>query len=190
MNPLFSYKLSGRSVLHWLILTNVVYAGLLLGTIPDVMRFSDGKALLDMRPLGYSPVEVRELLTDLGNEGRNRYLYTQIPLDMVYPGLFAISYCLLMVFLLRQFSSVHLGLWSLCYLPILAGLSDYAENFAIILMLNSFPDFSDYLAALSNVFSLAKSFFSTVYFTALILVALLLGMQYLQKKRSYSESKE
>lgn len=190
MNALFPKKISGRTVFHWLILTNVIYAGLLLGTIPDVMRFSDGKALLDMRPLGYNPEEVRDLLTTLGNEGRSRYLYTQIPLDMLYPGLFAITYSLLMVFILRQFPSIHPGTYSLSYLPILAGLSDYAENIVIILLLNGFPDFSDYLAALSNVFSLAKSLFSSLYFMALIILAFLLALQYMQKQRALSDSKK
>ena len=69
-------------------------------TIPMVMSFSDGMKLLDMMPAGYSAEYVNTLLNTLGEQGRNAYLFQQIPVDMVYPFLFAVSYCLLFAYFL------------------------------------------------------------------------------------------
>ena len=44
---------SGKKVLGLFILTNLVYAFMLLVTIPKTMVFSNGMKLLDMMPTGY-----------------------------------------------------------------------------------------------------------------------------------------
>ncbi|HCM76865.1 MAG TPA: hypothetical protein DIS90_10815, partial [Cytophagales bacterium] len=62
-------------------------------------------------------------------------------------------------------------------LPLVAGAADYAENFGIISMLNSFPDVSSGRAALTNYFTVIKSVSTTGYFVALTLVLLVLGFR-------------
>jgi hypothetical protein len=84
-----------KRVLSFFIPAMVVYALMLLNTIPQVEQYSAGMKLFDLSPSGYSYQYALELLSTLGNTGRATYLYRQLPLDFVYPGLFAVSFCLL-----------------------------------------------------------------------------------------------
>ena len=87
---------SGKVVLGLFIITMIVYLTMLFYTIPAVERFASGKALFDLSPTGYSYEYAISLLKALGHEGRNIYLNLQLPMDFIYPGLFAISYSLLL----------------------------------------------------------------------------------------------
>jgi len=50
--------------------------------------------LLDMLPTGYNQDYVSELFRTLGENGREIYLTNQIPVDMIYPLLFGLTYSL------------------------------------------------------------------------------------------------
>nr|WP_233164303.1 hypothetical protein [Snuella sedimenti] len=150
------------------VVTNIVYAIMLLLTIPRVMQFSNGMKLLDMMPGGYSQEYVSTLFLTLGYEGRRLYLWNQIPIDMVYPFLFGICYSLLLVYFLKKINRVNSKLLYLTLLPIVAGLADYAENLGIITMLNAAPEIALTTAQLTNVFTLIKSIASTIYFVVLL----------------------
>ncbi|HCR54057.1 MAG TPA: hypothetical protein DIW27_06545 [Cytophagales bacterium] len=177
LGNLIAKHLSGKKVLLFFVLTNLVYAFMLLVTIPKVMTYSEGLPLLDMMPTGYRPEYVVQLFETLGEEGRSAYLYNQLPADMIYPLLFAISYCLLLAYFLEKLSKLDTQWIYLCWLPLVAGAADYAENFGIISMLNSFPDVSSGRAALTNYFTVIKSVSTTGYFVALTLVLLVLGFR-------------
>ena len=85
-------NLSGKKVLLLFLLTNIVYAVMLTVTIPKTMTFSNGLKLLDMMPLGYDLEYINMLFETLGENGRQVYLTNQLPVDMIYPFLFGISY--------------------------------------------------------------------------------------------------
>ena len=89
---------SGKKVLGLFILTNVIYLFMLLVTIPKTMEFSNGMKLLDMLPTGYNQDYVNKLFSTLGENGREIYLTTQIPVDMIYPLLFGLTYSLLLAY--------------------------------------------------------------------------------------------
>ena len=91
-------NLQGWKILVLFVLTNIVYVTMLTVTIPRVMQYAGGMKLLDMLPTGYDAAYVNSLLNALGPEGRNSYLFQQIPLDLIYPGLFGVTYCLLFAF--------------------------------------------------------------------------------------------
>jgi hypothetical protein len=78
-------NISGIKVLGLFILTNAVYVFMLTVTIPKTMEFSNGMKLLDMMPTGYDFNYVNELFSSLGENGRETYLTSQIPVDMIYP---------------------------------------------------------------------------------------------------------
>ena len=105
-------------------------------TIPHVMSFSGGMKLLDMIPTGYNIAYVNSLLNTLGEKGRNAYLFNQIPLDMIYPLLFGISYCLIIAYFLKKIGKLESFLFYICFLPLFSGLFDYCENIGIIAMLS------------------------------------------------------
>lgn len=94
LKKIINNNLAGTKVLVLFALTNIVYAFMLIITIPKTMRFSNGMKLLDMMPTGYDFEYINTLFDTLGEKGREVYLYNQIPVDMIYPFLFGISYCL------------------------------------------------------------------------------------------------
>ena len=141
------------------------------------MEYAGGMKLLDLMPSGYSDSYVRQLFDALGEEGRRAYLTRQLPVDMVYPLLFAISYSFLLSFIMRKtFDPTHWIHW-LSLLPVVAGLFDYLENCGIIIMLSSYPDFSSGLVSLTAVFSVIKASVTTLAGILLIIVSAVFGFK-------------
>lgn len=177
-------NLKGKKILFLFILTNLVYAFMLLVTIPKVMTFSKGLKLLDMMPTGYDVNYVKTLFETLGDKGRNAYLYNQIPIDMIYPLLFAISYCLILAYFLKKLNKLNSHLFYLCLLPLIAGSFDYLENIGIITMLKNYPDISHNLIKITNGFTMIKSMTTSVYFLGLIIILIALGIKSLNINKS------
>jgi hypothetical protein len=151
-------------------------------TIPNVMRFSNQMNLLDMMPTGYDANYVNILLYTLGEEGRNAYLFNQIPVDMIYPFLFGISYCLVFVYFLKKLNRDKGLLFYGCLLPLIAGIADYFENIGIIYLLNSYPNITNFSVSITNFFTVLKSGTTTVFFVLLIIMLLILGVKRLKLK--------
>ncbi|MCF6287667.1 MAG: hypothetical protein L3J53_00330 [Proteobacteria bacterium] len=184
MRTIINRHLTGKKVLLLFVLTNFVYAFMLILTIPKTMVFSNGMQLLDMLPLGYDLEYIQKLFNTLGENGREIYLYNQIPVDMIYPFFFGISYCLLIAYFLKKFNKLNSAFFYLCFLPIIAGLADYLENFGIITMLNNYPNISQTSAITTNIFSIVKSMTTTVLFITLIITLLMLGIQLYARKKN------
>jgi len=146
-------------------------------TIPRTMQYSNGIKLLDMMPTGYDSEYIMTLFNTLGEKGREVYLFNQIPIDMIYPFLFGISYCLLIAFFLKKLNKLDSIYWYLCLLPIIGGVADYFENFGIIIMLNNYPDLSKITMSATNIFSILKSIATTIYFISLIIILIILGIK-------------
>lgn len=162
-----------RRVLVLFVLTNLIYFLMVLVTIPATVEYSRGLQVLDMMPLGYDFDYVEALFAALGEDGRDYYLYRQIPLDMLYPLLFAVGYSLLLAFFLKKINKLN-RLYLLCLIPFLAGLADYLENFGIIALLNSYPGISSSVVTITAFFSILKSVSTTVYFFSLTGVVIVL----------------
>ena len=182
MKELIKRNINGRKVLLLFILTNIVYMIMLTITIPKVMSYSGGMNLPDMMPAGYDAEYIRSLFNSLGEKGRNAYLFIQLPVDMIYPLLFGISYCLVLAYFLNKLGKTESPLFNLCFLPLFAGLFDYLENFGIIAMLNSYPGNSVILTQVTNVFSVLKSLLTTIYFVVLIICFILFVIRKLFQK--------
>ena len=175
--------LKGKKVLLFFVLTNIIYAIMLTVTIPKTMRFSKGMKLLDMMPTGYDSIYINSLFEALGEQGRSFYLYNQIPIDMVYPFLFAISYSLLLAFFLKKLNSMESIWFYLSLLPIVAGLADYLENFGIVNMLLSYPNQSEAVMKFTSVASLLKSMTTSIYFVALLFILGILAIKSIKKRQ-------
>ena len=177
-------NISGKKVLGLFILTNAVYVFMLTVTIPKAMGFSNGMKLLDMMPTGYDLNYVSELFGSLGENGRKTYLTNQIPVDMIYPLLFGLSYCLLLGYFLKKLNKLNAPFTYLCLLPIVAGIADYFENFGIITMLKNYPELKETTVYITNIFSVIKSISTSIFFIALIVVLIRLGIKVLRRKTS------
>jgi hypothetical protein len=184
MKDLIRRNINGKKILLLFALTNFIYVIMLTITIPKVMSFSGGMKLLDMMPTGYNAEYVNSLLSALGDKGRDAYLFTQLPFDMVYPFLFGISYCLILAYIINKLGKFENRVFYFCFLPLFSGLFDYLENIGIITMLNSYPNNPIILTQITTVFSVLKSSLTTVYFIVLIIFLIVLG-----KNRIFQKSK-
>ncbi len=162
---------TGRKVLILFILTTIVHGTMLLFTMPEAKAFSEGLELLDLKLNGYNLEYVHELFSTLGIQGRDLYLYLQIPVDMFYPGMFALTYCLIMGYFLKRTNKFDTPSFYLCYLPIIGGLTDYVENFGFISMLKTYPDITESTVRFFNTFSMIKMVTVSI---SLIMIALLI----------------
>lgn len=174
------YNITGLKVLWLFIITNLVYAAMLLVTIPQTMALADGMKLLDMMPGGYDVEYVITLLAALGEGGRFLYQWRQLPLDMVYPLLFILCYGGLLAYLLNKINKLNSSLWYLCLIPVIAGIFDYAENIGIIRLLTNYPDVSSSLVTLTSTFSVIKSTATTLYFLVLIVLLVSWGVRWVR----------
>lgn len=165
-------RATGRTVLILFVITQVVYATILLYTIPAVLEEAPDMKLFDMSPSGYSSEYAGNLLNAIGADGRQTYLTLQLPMDFVYPGLFAVTYALLLVWLFNKGFVRESPVFYLAFVPTIAGLFDYLENIGIIMMLRSFPNISAATVAFASMSSVIKSVF-TVGFYILLLVGII-----------------
>jgi len=181
---LLERNITGKKVLALFILTNVIYMFMLTVTIPKTMGFSSGMKLLDMMPTGYDLNYVSELFNSLGEIGRGTYLTNQIPVDMIYPLLFGLSYCLLLGYFLKKLNKLKAPFTYLCLLPIISGIADYLENFGIIAMLKSYPELTETVVKTTSSFSLVKSISTSIFFIVLIIVLIILGFKTISGKKT------
>lgn len=180
--PFLQNSSSGKLVLGLFVLTNLIYAAMLGYTIPLVLSFAPDTILFDMSPTGYNYEQAIQLLESLGPEGRHAYLTIQIPLDFVYPALFAVSYTLLLTWFFKRTLPQDSKLYLLTLTPVLAGLSDYLENFSIIAMLNNYPTVSEGLIKTASTFTVTKSAFTTIYFIILLVTLLFFAKNFFAKR--------
>ncbi len=177
-------NISGKKVLGLFVLTNAVYVFMLTVTIPKTMGFSNGMKLLDMMPTGYDLNYVSELFNSLGEIGRGTYLTNQIPVDMIYPLLFGLTYCLLLAYFLKKLNKLNVPFTYLCLLPIIAGIADYLENFGIIAMLKSYPELTEIAVKTTSSFSVIKSISTSIFFIALIVILIILGIKFVKRNKT------
>jgi len=170
MRNFFRKKIQGKNVLVIFLLTNLVYFFMIFITIPRVVGYAQGLNLFDMMPTGYSVGYAHTLLDALGADGRSAYLFAQLPVDMVYPFLFGLTYSLLIAYYVNKIQRFEKPLFYLAVFPMLAGLFDYLENAGIISMIMNYPDVPSFTIRISNLFTIAKSVFSTISFTILIIL--------------------
>lgn len=160
--------INAKKIFVLLVLANIIYMMMIFITIPKVMSYSGGLKILDLMPFGYNHEYVNLLLNSLGQDGRWAYLFYQIPLDLLYPFLYGISYCLLLAYVLKKLEKLESFFIYLSLMPIFSGVCDYFENIGIIVMLNRFPNNSVLLTQITNVFSVLKSATMMMYFLILI----------------------
>lgn len=177
-----SRNLRGSRVLIWFILTYLIYALMLMVSIPKVMSFAGDMQIFNILPFGYNEEYAMKLLYALGNEGRRVYLYQQILIDLFFPFLFAFGNCLLTGFLLKKLNYLKGGFIYLCLFPVFASWFDYLENIGVMAMLLRFPDVSVTLIQVSSFFSVAKSLLITIFFVVLFVLLFLISKKFLLTK--------
>lgn len=168
---------SGRLVLISLISSQAIYLVMVLITLPHIQQLAGGLKPFDLLPQGYDFAYAISFLESIKDEGRNFYLSRQIPLDLIYPGLFAFAFATLWLWILDKAPACSKAWRWGALLPILAGIADYIENALIVAMLYSYPDISKVLVSTANISTILKSMTTTIYFIALLLLIVIIGVQ-------------
>jgi hypothetical protein len=181
---ILQFSRNGRRVLIAFAVTQIVYVVMVGVTLPHLVGLSGGLEPFDMMPFGYDAEYAARFLGSLGAEGRNYYLTRQIPLDLLYPGLFAFSYASIWLWLLSKSSERYHWLQAGALLAVVAGACDYVENAFIASMLTGFPDISSSTVFLGNLFTVAKSMTTALFFILLILLAGYVGVQKLRSRKT------
>ncbi len=183
MRSFFKKHIQGKKVLIIFLITNIVYLFMLLVTIPLVMTYSNGMDLFDMMPAGYSEEYAQTLLSTLGTEGRNSYLYIQLPVDMIYPFLFGLTYSLLLAYFLDKLKWIEKPVFYSTLLPLVAGMFDYLENAGIVIMLNQYPEITSIAARFANACTVIKSALSTISFSLLLILIVIFFIQKIKSRK-------
>uniref|UniRef100_UPI003565F8B0 hypothetical protein n=1 Tax=Sulfitobacter sp. TaxID=1903071 RepID=UPI003565F8B0 len=140
MNMTIPTKQYGRQAALFGLAAAGFYLLMIFGTLAHIETLS-GLRPFDMRPSGYSAELANSLIDALGSSGRWYYLTRQIPLDLVYPSLMALTLISLFQWLgSRDVSQklVRIGTW----ISIAAAIADYLENAGICFMILSWPEIS------------------------------------------------
>lgn len=138
------------------------FAGMTLATqsaLPGVKLF---RCPIGLCPGYYLPTELRTTLTRIGKDGRDFLADTLLPLDMVLPVLLLIAFAATYIWFSRpgEPSTVPLSTGArhaLLSVPLLYCVADFAENWALVEALRTFPNISYWLARRASFFTATKS---------------------------------
>ncbi|MBQ6065870.1 MAG: hypothetical protein IJK89_03535 [Clostridia bacterium] len=148
------------------LIMNMVY-------IPQIESAAQGLRCFDMR-FGYSVEEAREFLNALTQEGRNTYLTRQLPLDCVYPLVYASFFALL-------FKALYGKKTALVFLPLLLAVADYVENVSVLLMLRHNPVYlNDIQVTIASYATIIKT---AMMYLCFILILILLIMYLVRRNK-------
>lgn len=164
-------KLDWKIVLLAVIISNGVFAVIMIWSLPHLSAIANGQAMFDARPTGYGFEQAGTIINALGIEGQQFYLNTQLKLDIIYPALFAISFSLLIFKFLHGLNQNIKWAFILSIAPLLTGIFDYVENYFIGQMLVQAQNLTEITVQYASWFTVAKSISSTVtQVSALILL--------------------
>jgi hypothetical protein len=147
---------SGRLVIVLLVATAILWAVLVLVTVPHLQVLANGADPFDLRWMGYSYDEAKQYLAALGPVGRGYYLVPELALDNVFPPLYAVSRALALWWLTKPgrvvAGSVPAGWrWMLVAFPVAECVLDLGENTCIAVMLWTWSDLSPALVRASSL---------------------------------------
>ena len=89
----------------------------------------------DVRWKGYTAEEAIGVLNYYGEEGRRLYRLLDLTIDLVFPLLYSSMFA---VAIAGGFTATR-WLRPLVFLPFVAALFDYGENFSVVTMINRYP---------------------------------------------------
>ena len=173
MSSLIETLSKGRVALAFFVAALAVYLAMMLFTLPHLRELAGGMKPFDLLPGGYDADYANGFLEAIGSEGRAFYLTRQIPLDLIFPGLFAIAFTSVWLWLITKATPVSGILKAGAIAPIFAGLADYVENGFIVAMLIKFPGLSEALVGAASLFTITKSVATALYFVALACLIIL-----------------
>jgi hypothetical protein len=144
----------GAAVTWFVIMTMATRAAL-----PGVKLF---RCPIGLCPGYYVPNELHATLTRIGKDGRDFFVETLLPLDMVLPTLLMIAFMVTYIWFSRPGEAFVVPLshgfrHALLCVPLLYCVADYAENFALVEALRTYPNIPYWLARRASFLTATKS---------------------------------
>ena len=154
--------INGRFFSCSFIITNFTYASMIFWSLPQLLKYSKGLNIFDMRPFGYSLPESMALLHQLGTKGLLFYQKVQLPIDTLYPLGFIITYSIGCLWIFRKIDLLKpLGLFG-ALSSIIGGVLDSIENILIYKIINTYPQVPEDLIAKASNVTMTKTLFCTM----------------------------
>lgn len=139
----------------------------------------------DLKPMDlrfqYTKTDVDDFFKAIGPKGKEHYKFIESKIDMAYPIVYALFFMSLITFLLRK-NKWNSGLiqW-LAFLPLLAAIPDYFENFNILKMLELGT--SDALAAKGSLYTQIKWMGVLLSLLTILVLTIRLGLMRFRPKQ-------
>jgi hypothetical protein len=155
LTTLLSGLATRRNVLLVVALDLVMNAALLPLASARLAVLSGG-----MRPLDnlftYTPAQAYSALAAYGPAGRAFDLGSELTLDLVYPLIYSLFFCLATLYFLQRAAPSRPALARLALIPFLALAADYLENAGLIVLLLNYPAQLAVVAAATSLLTSLK----------------------------------
>jgi hypothetical protein len=155
-----------------------LYLVMVAVTLPHLGALVAGAPVFDLRLLGYGFADAQDLVARLGVDGAAYYENVQHRLDSIFPVLLALSLVYWLIAAARRWQGHGLPLSGAVLAAMLAvvaiaNAADLGENAAVSVMLAAGPKaLTPGMVHIASSFTLAKSFFSSVAYVSLLILAL------------------
>lgn len=146
----------------------LIFATIINGRPFGVLALTDitgGVGLLDMQVL-FSPEQAYAHFNAMGEAGRAFNLSHIVPLDLVFPFVYALFFSVTITWILSHWLPIESRWQRLNVIPLLAGLGDYLENAGIITMLLSWP----YQSSLATWFTMIAGCIKFLFLSLSIII--------------------
>lgn len=182
--------LSKGKVLIGLTAVYLVFAAFLLPLYAKKMNqaakeYNPAVVKADLKPMDlriqYTKTEVDAFFKAIGPEGKAYYHFIESKIDMAYPISYALFFMSFIAFLLAKNKWGRGILQALMFLPLLAAIPDYLENFSILKMME--VGASEALATKGSLYTLIKWVGVLLSMSTILILALrLVFMRFKPKK--------
>ncbi len=140
--------------------------------VAGLLKVTGGASILDFE-FGFDINKATEMLTALGDDGRNFYQSKILPLDILFPLTYMFFYLTWMAFFLKNLSAPKIFNY-LLLLPFLAMIADWLENVGIWILLQSYPDLPSNAVCLASISGMFKFVFIISNWAVLLLLLVIL----------------
>ncbi|MEA2076680.1 MAG: hypothetical protein U9O95_01515 [Candidatus Marinimicrobia bacterium] len=114
---------------------------------PQFLPKGEHAVMIDTE-MGYTAEDAYEIIGNYTDNMRQRYIFGEITLDLVFPFIYTFLFAFAIYFLTKNST--------LALFPFLQLIFDLLENTGIVIMLTAWPDKIMWLATATSVFSMIK----------------------------------
>ena len=145
--------------------------------LPAIERAADGLRCFDLQLFGYDFETARAFVQALSAQGRQLYLFAQLPVDCV----FLVAYTVFFVLVLKRLSAPRamVVVW-----PAVLAASDFCENCCTAVLLCGFDRLSSATVAVFGKVTGFKSMMMYAVFVALVISAVRFALNKRKQKRA------